>query len=256
MGSHNCILARVKSLLALTLAGIGWAQPVTVYSDMADIDLTGKVTAPETPREILSPALVRNGFTSFQIVVQAPTEARWWLFVGENPEDSVKIAMYRLASTGGTLEPVELPRRSSGTEVFWMDVWTDHGSPVQRVKIEPEVYLNDDWVTYPIEARVMAATITSMPQINAQMPPMEFIRPAVCSDGSVGGSYLGTVPRALLLSEFRFRNAEQDLDLILSGKAPKTELRRLFGDCNGPLPKDPEWYLRIRDYLFRLPALN
>ena len=55
----------------------------------------GEVIAPEAPREILSPAVVRNGFTSFQVVVEAPAEAKWWLFVGQNPENSVKLTMYR-----------------------------------------------------------------------------------------------------------------------------------------------------------------
>ena len=46
--------------------------------------------------------MVRNGFTSFQVVVQAPAETSWWLFIGQNPENAVKITMYK--ESGGLLE--------------------------------------------------------------------------------------------------------------------------------------------------------
>jgi hypothetical protein len=48
----------------------------------------------------------------------------------------------------------------------------------------------------------------------------------------------------------RFRNALQDLTLAKG--APKAELQDLFGACDAPPSPDPEWYLRIRDYLLRL----
>src|ERR1700733_6174718 len=91
MSGHNCTIAKVKRtfplapLSVLLCSGAAWAQPLSVYSEFARINASGEVTAPETPREILSPALVRNGFTSFQVVVQAPADRQWWLFVGQNP---------------------------------------------------------------------------------------------------------------------------------------------------------------------------
>ena len=48
----------------------------------------------------------------------------------------------------------------------------------------------------------------------------------------------------------RYRNANQDV--ALAATAPKDELKKLFGACDAPLSPDPEWYLRIRDYLLRL----
>jgi hypothetical protein len=47
------------------------SQTLNVYSEFARIDMNGAVTAPDNPREILSPMLVRNGFTSFQVVIAA-----------------------------------------------------------------------------------------------------------------------------------------------------------------------------------------
>ena len=37
--------------------------------------------------------------------------------------------------------------------------------------------------------------------------------------------------------------------------APKDELQKLFGACDAPPSRDPERYLRIRDYLLS-PALD
>ena len=44
-----------------------------------------------------------------------------------------------------------------------MDLWTAGNAPVQRIKVEPELKINDDWVTYPIEARVMEARVPDGP---------------------------------------------------------------------------------------------
>src|ERR1700683_1413487 len=155
-------IARVKAVLLSGLYLLAWlaparAQSLSVYSDLAQIDAAGKVTAPETPREILSPALVRNGFNSFQVVVEAAEDAKWWIFVGQNPENSVKVTLYR--ESGASLTPLDLPYASSGTQVLWMDLWVEGNARVQRIKVEPELNINDDWVTYPIEARVMEARI-------------------------------------------------------------------------------------------------
>jgi hypothetical protein len=50
----------------------------------------------------------------------------------------------------------------------------------------------------------------------------------------------------------RLRNSEQDVKLLDAHAAAKEDVKNLLGGCAAPLPSDPEWYLRIRDYLFRL----
>jgi len=246
MGGHNCTIAKVKRtilwamLCALLFAGAVWAQPLSVYSEFARIDGSGEVTAPETPREILSPALVRNGFTSFQVVVQAPADRKWWLFVGQNPENAVKLTMYR--ESGDALEPVEFPRQSRGTEILWMDVWTAATTPVERIKIEPELRFNDasddDWMIYPIEARVVEARVPA-----PALPAGSYLCPLVATPSV-------STP-APPMARFQFRNAAQDF--ALAERVPKEELAKLLAFCDTPAP--PRWsenYLRIRDYLFSL----
>jgi hypothetical protein len=217
------------------------AQSLRVYSELAQIDSSGEVTSPRMPREILSPALARNAFTSFQIVVQVKPGTPYWLHVGENPEDAVKVTLYR--RNGDRLEPVSSPYHGDTTQVIRLDLWVDRNAAVRRIKVEPQLDVNDDWVQYPMEARVMDATVPDGPWPEGAATPAAAMKAFLC-----GSPLLTTVGE----SEFRlrFRNAQQDV--ALAARAPKTDLLRLIGGCAATPPDDPEWYLRIRDYLYRM----
>ena len=144
------------ALLALT-AGAICAQTVQVYSEFAQLNDAGEVLAPENPREILSPAVARNAFSSFQIAIQVPKGTKFLVYMGQNPEDAAKVMLYRRRA--GKLEPVELPYSGESSQVLWMDLWIDAKAPVRRVKIEPQVGIDGDWVTYPMEVRVMEPVV-------------------------------------------------------------------------------------------------
>ena len=217
----------MKTAAFLLLIPAVWSQSLRVYSEFAQIDSAGRVMAPAEPREILSPAIARNAFSSFQVVVDVPRGTPYQLYVAQNPENAVEVTLYR--ENGDKLERVEQPVSGNTTQVFWMDLWTARDAPVQRIKVEPQLHVNNDWVIYPMEARVMSATI----------PPDAGAADPVCS------------PRAGISSDlvkFRHRNAQQDASL--AAMAPKDELQKLTGACREP---NPESYLRIRDYLLRLP---
>ena len=233
-------IAMKWALMLLLGAAASVAQPLRVYSEFAEINAQGEVVAPDSPREILSPAMVRNGFTSFQVVIQAPKGAPFTLHVGQNPAEAAKVTMYRKA--GGRLERVELPYEGDSTQVLWMDLWTDRDAPVRRIKVEPELFINGDWVVYPIEARVVAETVPDdAPAPQRAATPFEAMRNFLCGSKPAGGPETG---------DPHLRNARQDL--ALAAKAPKEELQKLFGACTAAPPSNPEWYLRIRDYLLRL----
>jgi hypothetical protein len=215
------------------------AQSLRVYSEFARINAAGEATAPARPREILSPAIVRNGFTSFQVVVQVPKGTAYWLYIGQNPEDAVRVTMYR--ESGARLEKTDLPFQSSSTEILWMDVWADRTAPVRRIKIEPELNISGDWTVYPMEARVMDAVVPDGERAEGYASPVDVARNSVCGSRLVSASINDA-------ARMHFRNALQDT--ALAGRAPKEDLRRLVA-CDSKAPEDPEWYLRIRDYLFR-----
>jgi hypothetical protein len=224
----------VKTALFLLLASAAWSQPLRVYSEFAAIDAAGKVTAPAEPREILSPAIARNAFSSFQIVVDVPRGTSYQLYIAQNPENAVQVTLYR--ENGDKLERVEQPVSGNTAQVFWMDLWTARDAPVARIKVEPQLHVNNDWVIYPMEARVMSATV---PDGN----PTKFA--SFCK-------FTQDAPSAnpLSASNFRLRNVQQD-DAMAS-MAPKEEFEKLFFPCDASKSPDPEWYLRIRDYLLRL----
>jgi len=219
------------------------AQPLHVYSELARTDAGGEVTAPQNPRKILSPAIARNAFTSFQVVVQVPKSTHYVLYVGQNPEAAVQVTLYREA--GDRLDLVELPYEDDATRVFWMDVWADRTAPVRRIKVEPQLWIDGDWVTYPMEVRVVDATVPDGKRRGGLVPPADVMRSHLCG-----------IPEEALPSDSlsvvssRFRNAQQDV--ALAARASKEDLQRLFGPCNSAPPSNPEWYLRIRDYLYRL----
>jgi len=237
----------VKTVLFLLLAAAAWPQPLRVYSEFARIDATGRVTAPQEPREILSPAIARNAFSSFQIVVDVPRGTPYQLYIAQNPENAVQVTLYR--ENGEKLERVEQPVSGNSTQVFWMDLWTARDAPVQRIKVEPQLHVNNDWVIYPMEARVMSATTGGDGKpLPGTMLPAEMMHRFLCSSGPIVEA--GPLQTGVSIPNLRLRNAMQDR--TLASDVPKSALIELYGSCNAPLSTDPEWYLRIRDYLLRL----
>jgi hypothetical protein len=231
-------------LLALT-AGAICAQTVQVYSEFAQINDTGDVVAPENPREILSPAAARNAFSSFQIAIQVPKGTKFLVYMGQNPDDAVKVTLYRRRA--GKLEPVELPYSGESSQVLWIDLWVDANAPVRRVKIEPQVGIAGDWITYPMEVRVMEPVV---PESAAPTPgvasPFEVMRAFLC------GTKVRLVANPIPVgADLLFRNAQQDVSLAAAGSLPlRDEMKKAIGGCSANPPVDPEFYLRLRDYLF------
>src|SRR5204862_200228 len=78
------------------------------------------------------------------------------VYIGQNPPEAVKVTLYRW--TGEKLERVDLPYTNDTSQVYWMDVWVDAAAPVRRIKLEPQLSVNGDWVTYPLEVRVSDPT--------------------------------------------------------------------------------------------------
>ena len=228
--------------MLLLVATASLAQPLRVYSEFAVINAQGEVVAPESPREILSPAIVRNGFTSFQVVIQAPKGTPFTLHVGQNPADAVKVTLYR--ESGGQLAPVDLPYQGDSTQVLWMDLWTDRDAPVRRIKIEPQLFIDGDWVIYPMEARVVVATVPEGPRDGAPLTWMQLRFCGLIVD--VGPDRRGPAP--VTVARLGSRNAQQDV--LQASRVADEDLNKLMGSCK--IPADPEWYLRIRDYLLRL----
>ena len=238
ISGYNTLVKTPALLLVVSASFAASGQPLRVYSEFARIDAAGKVAAPAEPREILSPAIVRNGYSSFQVVVDVPKGTPYQLYVAQNPENAVQVTLYR--ENRDKLEPVTQPASGDATQVFWMDLWTARDAPVARIKVEPQLHVNNDWVIYPMEGRVVNAAVPDANQPDSPDVPIATVRDFIC----------GTRRYYLYGHDLALRNAEQDVRL--AAIAPKDELQKLFGACDAPSSPDPEWYLRIRDYLLRL----
>jgi hypothetical protein len=231
-------------------------QPLSVYSEFAKIDAQGNVVAPESPREILSPALIRNGFTSFQVVVQVPPSTPYILRIGQNPDNAAKVAFYRL--TESRMEPAAEPINGKGTQVFWMDVWIDKDAPVRRIKVEPQVHVDGDWVIYPMEMRVRDNIVPELPPPNASATtgataaassPFAILRDYICGAKQPASASSNVATAELHPEALHLRNAQQDVALAsLLSQADREDLRKRMGGCNARAPENPEFYLRLRDY--------
>ncbi len=234
----------LAGLLALT-AGVLCAQTVQVYSEFAQINDAGEVLAPENPREILSPAVARNAFSSFQIAIRVAKGTKFLVYMGQNPDDAAKVTLYRRRA--GKLEPIELPYSGESSQVLWMDLWFDANAPVRRVKIEPQVGIDGDWFTYPMEVRVMEPVVPSSAAPTREVAnPFEVMRAFLC--GTKVPPVANPIPVG---ANLLFRNALQDVALAAAGSQPlHDEMKKALGGCSANQPADPEFYLRLRDYLF------
>ena len=254
-------------------------QPLRVFSEFQRPGRDGeivRVDRMEFPRELLSPAIPRNGFTSYHIAAEIPANTKYFLEVGQNPEHAVRIAVYKAEFNGAgipdALTPVQLPyegySETEATHVFWMDVWVDARAPVGRIKIEPQLHLGY-WITYPMEARITPVVVppyahgraAALPGASARSDAgvLGSMRKFLCGIAEPPGRESGPpTVRAMIR-----RNVEQDMALAGSQKKDAVQAAmaaaagfRGEGLCNpAAVPSSgdskAEWYLRVRDFLYQ-----
>lgn len=279
-----------RYLLALAaLAAGASAQSLRVYSEFQRIDPFGAVVAvdrAERPREILSPALARNAYATFQAVISVPSGSQYSLYVAQNPEDAVRVTAYlpTFVKRGETwipdgLEPLTLseirqvlnPTRQvpgQTVTVVWLDLWVAGDAPVRRTRFEVQLYAGGQWTVYPMELRIVAPVVPAAQGPLEPLAPVEApaaraaagpLRAYVCA--AVRGGEEGPLTVRGLIR----RNARQDMALARSlGRATlPVEILEALGvtsrekwcqDPGGPPQLGAEWYLRVRDHLYRTAA--
>jgi hypothetical protein len=244
--------ALLLGLVLIAAGGCAAAQPLRVFSEFVKVDPKGNVVAPDSPREILSPAIARNAFATYQIVIQVPPETPYLLRIGLNPDNAVKVMLYKeiedQGSGGRRLEPIEEPYEASSTQVIWMDLWADKNDPVRRVKVEPQLFVNDDWVIYPMEVRVRDPQVPDgVAKAGGLLDAFAVMQAALCKKPLPATTASTELTPAALL----YRNANQDVALAESAStADREELKKRLGGCDTKPPENPEAYLRVRDYFF------
>ena len=275
----KCWPARGGSRLSALLAAVAIAAPafchdIRVYSEFTRTDPFGEIVPPDRgapPREILSPAIPRNAFSGFHIVITGNPGDAFTLHVGQNPENAVRITVYRetyvrSASAwipdgvtrvdlpyAGKLGP-EIPGQTA--QAFWMDLWVDPGAPVRRIKVEPDVFMDGRWIRYPMEVRVMEASAPGAVSGRARdLPPVSAPSDASAHAALCGALLSDTDAGApVTIRAMIARDARQDA-AIAGGRERLAQLagaeRPDWCSKHVPQTSGPEWFLRVRDRIYR-----
>jgi len=260
---------RLVILLAAASAALS-GQRVLVVSEYQRFRPDGETVAAdrlERRREIISPAVARNAWTTFRVVVEAPPGKPYYVYVAQNPEDVVGATIYQeeYAKQGDEwvpdkVSPVKLPvaaTLSEGQKVqsYLLDVWVPDTAPVGRFRLEVQLNANDRWVIYPLEVRVVEALVPAK-AVNGAAP-----RDYACADAAPPQSKLELTRPAGFIA----RNVAQDLMLARVRESAESRdqvigaiLRAGGWNSTGDLcaapdkaPRGVEWWLRARDYLLQ-----
>lgn len=257
-------------------------QRITVFSEFQRPGPGGGVVAADQAparREILSPALVRNGWSSFLFTVEVPPGESYTIYIAQNPDNTAKADLYQLeyAEAGGVwipdgLKPQQQPVQAvlaegQKTQAYLLDLFLPDSAPVERFRLEIQLHAAGRWTIYPMEMRPMETVAPAQPPLRGMLAPLGAradatatlaLRTALCGIGEGAEVKLDTL-RAVIL-----RNSLQDLALARhqAGGEGKMVLeilpraggwpsREAFCRASEPAPRGPEWWLRIRTFLYQ-----
>jgi hypothetical protein len=273
---------------ALGASNLAHAQEIRLYSEFERFDPYGNVVASDRgadPREILSPAMARNGHLSLHVVITAPAGTNYLLYTGSNPPDILRLKLYReyYSPCGEDYCPDWLTEQNTPafgvipefrqdlarpamdrqtTRCYLLDIWAPPGTPPRRVRVEALLKIGT-WQVAPLEVRIMAPIVPDPgnEQLFAEnIAPLE--EPSSATAQIQLLRYLAGLPIQLPIQTLRVRdiiqrNAAEDMLLAQSMLArsvdavPFPELNLISWwpfVCPGA---GAEWYLKVRDFLYR-----
>jgi hypothetical protein len=279
------VLAFLVLLLGIA-ASTCRAQEIHIYSEFERFDPFGNPVAADrdmAPREILSPAMARNGHLSVHVVITGPSGTNYFLYAASNPPDVLEIRLYRehfvpcgegycpdwltpqnSPSFGAIPESlIDLPQQTSRS--YLLDIWARPDTPPRRVRVEALLKVGT-WQVAPMEVRIVAPTVPDQPAaiVAEDQAPVE--APSSTTARIQLLRYLDGLPpetpgRILTIRDIIQRNAAEDMVLarsLAAGTPSKAAPGLAFPEMN-LMSMQPfvypelgaEWYLRIRDFLYR-----
>jgi hypothetical protein len=262
------------------------AQEIHLYSEFERFDPFGNPVAADrdmAPREILSPAMARNVHLSVHVVITGPSGTNYFLYAASNPPDVLEVRLYRehfvrcgegycpdwmtpqnSPSFGAIPESlIDLPQQTSRS--YLLDIWARPDTPPRRVRVEALLKVGT-WQVAPMEVRIVAPTVPDRPAaiVAEDQAPVE--APSSTTARIQLLRYLDGLPpetpgRILTIRDIIQRNAAEDMLLARSlaeGRPSKAAPGLAFPEMN-LMSMQPfvypelgaEWYLRIRDFLYR-----
>lgn len=253
------------------------AQEINIYSEFERFDPFGQPVPQDRdmqPRELLSPAVPRNGHLSVHVVVTAPSGTNYFLYAGENPIDVVKVKIYRehfvrcgedfcpdwltevrSPAFGAMPESVrDMPDQT--TRCYLFDIYVPPDVPPRRVRIEALLKVGY-WMVAPLEIRVIEPTLpdTGSLPVRPGMFSTEASSSAIAQRQLLrflNGLDPEMPPGLLRVSDIIQRNAAEDMLLAKSlGIVGAPELNTMAWWPYAMPVLGAEWYLRVRDFIYR-----
>jgi hypothetical protein len=278
----------VRLMLLALAASLLPAQSLEVFSEFQRVDPFGRIVAAdraETPREILSPAVARNGFASFHVVVSVPPQTNYLLYVVTNPVNACRVALYRehFARTkdGWVPDPLSEVRRlpdfgavpdpdeqipGQNTRIYLLDIWIPPEAVAGRFRLEVQLKVGY-FLVRPLEIRVLDARIPDRTAALKPGPPESLPGVEEPADASAAAPVAQYITGELALPDDHpvtvrgiiRRNAVQDMALarlLDRNKTGPDKMKERWSSLAGLRPLGAERYLRIRDFVYKESALR
>lgn len=274
------------SLLAVPAAG----QRLLVVSEFQRLRPDGEVAAADSasPRhEFISPAIPRGGTLTLRLGVEAPQGMRYSLFVGQNPDGTARCRLYqeRYLQVGqewlpDEITPVELPHGAilspnQSVQSYLLDIHIPATvKPHLRFRLEIQLNVGERWVIYPMEIRVRDVMVRAVPEPVAYISrPEQRIDTALLiplmgfacgtawkkADGQIrrGSDLISrNILTDLLLAQERAKAETREAVVATILKAGGYQSREAFCAKPSPVPAQPEWWLKVRNYLYQGVPIN
>jgi hypothetical protein len=265
------------------------AQDIRIFSEFERFDPFGNPVAADrdmSPREILSPAMARNGHLSVHVVVTAPAGTNYFLYAGTNPPDILQVRIYREYFTrcGAGYCPDWLAEQTSPSfgamperirnlgdpamdkqtaRCYLLDILAPAQTVPRRVRVEALLKVGT-WLVAPMEVRVVSATVPGSPErvYREDLAPLE--APSSATAAIQLRRYLDGLPpewptQLLRVRDIIQRNAAEDMLLARSFNRnaagfPEINLISWWPFVYPHFGADQlgaEWYLKVRDFLYR-----
>lgn len=266
----------LKIILLLGICRVVEGQAIGIYSEFQRFNPHGRVVAQDRelrPREILSPAVPRNGHLSVQMVVTGPSGTNYFLYAGANPPDMVRMTIYRehfvrcgldycpdwlteqrSPSFGAIPESLhDMPDQN--TRCYLLDIYVPPDVPPMRIRIEALLKVGI-WMVAPMEVRVIAPTVPDTQAMAAEEDVAPIEAPSSATAQTQLLRYLNGLPpeaphSILRVRDIIQRNAAEDMLLARSFGLRVPEMN-LLGWSPFVFPEiGAEWYLRVRDFIYR-----
>jgi hypothetical protein len=262
--------------VGVLVSAAAWGQTVDIYSEFHRLSPFGVVVAPDrgiTRREVLSPAVTRNGHASFHVAVSTPASQSYLLYVVTNPIEACRVSLFRekfvMTREGwipdslveverlpdfGVMPDSAQPIEGQTTRLYLLDIWVPPDAPVGRFRLEVQLKMAD-WTIRPMEVRVISARIPEIPRGSGAppaLPPVDAGADASAAQ-ALSDCLAGKPPRfygsPATVREVIRRNAAQDCALARTAGGPVPLATRFLDVWSPGRIFGAEWYLRMRDFL-------